>query len=44
MCLAFYKIENDEYNFVPILNELLCPTEEIPKLTGDYSVICVTMG
>ena len=38
LCQASYSIFNDEHNFVPIFNELLC-SAEVPKL-GDYSVMC----
>ena len=39
LCQAAYSIFNDEHNFVPIFNELLC-SAEVPKLRGNYSVMC----
>ena len=39
LCQAAYSIFNDEHNFVPIFNELLC-SAEVPQLRGNYSVMC----
>ncbi|KAL4698654.1 hypothetical protein H8959_011311 [Pygathrix nigripes] len=39
-----YSTYNDECDFAPTLQELLCPIEEIPKLTGSCRVISVTTG